>query len=816
MVKSQTKPELILPRIVGMNLVDSWQGSTILAATEDEVVGKTLNNTYLVERIVGEGAMGRIYLARHTRIAQKCVAVKVLRAEYLRNADVLARFQREAETAASICHPNVVAVYDVDRTARGLSYLVTEYLDGLDLAQYLKQQKKLSLPTALHIARQLCEGLGAAHRCGVIHRDLKPSNIFLVGDFAGGIPKFPFVKILDFGLSKFMDASDGEMVTEHGMIMGTPAYMPPEQALAQQADLRADIYGVGALLYVCLTGRPPFDEATPQATVVAVARTEPARPRAIDPSIPEHVELVIQRAMSKLPAARYPDMAALLDALEPLLEDQPVRYEVRSLRPKPPSSFNKLAERAELARPRLMLFLGLALALLIGSATVAVAGIGQGTGWSPTRLELGLLLAFGVAAAITPAVLFARWIRRRVWENTNRVLDLSSKVRIALIAVVATYGLAWLSSRVLDGVALKLMGRPSRVNLAWTGWDFLLPLIAVGVGVVALLREWALSKRLSGRRRAQVVALASLLTLALAAVAIPVGLHRQAQQARSARAQALAAPGVDLSVSKSELAQPASSASVAVSASAQPAMQPESMASSAVSATPATKDNASPVASSEPAQLASKEDLRAATGRGEIGLLPLADRYPNDPRVLRRLALAHASHAGGLADGMMVVRRLFQVAPEEAKSMDMQYLVQRAAEVPGPPADLAWKLLAEQMGTHGPDVLYRISLTKPKLTEHAKQLLGDAAVRQLTSPALAIALELRSAPSCSARVPLLDRAVEEGDERAITVLAGLSTGTRRGCGKYKRAACVPACPEQADEFRRAIAKLSQRLRTSGT
>ncbi len=799
-----------------MNLVDSWRGSTILAAAEDEVIGKTLNNTYLVERIVGEGAMGRIYLARHTRIAQKCVAVKVLRPEYLRNAEALARFQREAETAASICHPNVVVVYDVDRTARGLSYLVTEYLEGLDLGQYLKEQKKLSLPTALHVARQLCEGLGAAHRCGVIHRDLKPSNIFLVGDFAGGVPKFPFVKILDFGLSKFMDPPDGELVTAHGMVMGTPAYMPPEQALAQQADLRADIYGVGALLYVCLTGRPPFDEVTPQATVLAVAHTEPHRPRAIDPSIPEAAELVIQRAMAKLPAARYSDMAALLDALEPLLEDQPVRHEVRSLRPRPPSSFNKLAERAELARPKLILFLGLALALLLGSAAVAVAGIGQGTGWTPTRLELSLLLAFGVAAASTPAVLFIRWIRRRVWENTNRVLDLLSKVRIAVIAAVATYGLAWLGSRVFDGVVLKSMGRPSRVNLSWTGWDFLLPLIAVGVGIVALLREWALSRRVSGTRRAQVVALASLMTLALAAIAFPVGLHRQAQQAGAARAKAKQTPSANPSVSPKETAQPMSSASGAVSTSAQQAVQPEAMASSTPSATAAPIESASPVSSSEPAPLASKEELRSASGRGEEGWLPLADRYPNDPRVLRRLALAHASHTGGLADGMIVVRRLFQVAPEEAKSMDMQYLVQRAAEIPGPPADLAWTMLAEEMGSHGPDVLYRISLTKPKLAEHAKQLLGDAAVRQLTSPALAIALELRSAPSCSARLPLLDRAIQEGDERALTVLAGLSAGTRHGCGKYKRKPCMPACPEQVDEFRQAIAKLSQRLRATGT
>lgn len=334
--------------------VDSWQGATILAdaEAEDEVVGTTLNSTYSVERILGEGAMGRVYEARHTRIAQKRVAVKVLRPEYLRNAEVLARFQREAETAASISHPNVVAVYDVDRTPRGLPYLVSEYLEGIDLGRHLKQRKKLGLPTVVHIARQLCEGLEAAHRCGVIHRDLKPNNIFLVGDFfSDGVPDFPFIKILDFGLSKFMDAPTGQLVTANGVIMGTPAFMPPEQAMGQQADLRADIYGVGALLYTCLTGRLPFDEATPQATVLAVIGSEPPRPRAIAPSIPDYAELVIQRAMAKQPEARYPDMTAFLGALEPLTETRHVRREIGSWRAGPRASFETQAERAKRLDP---------------------------------------------------------------------------------------------------------------------------------------------------------------------------------------------------------------------------------------------------------------------------------------------------------------------------------------------------------------------------------------------------------------------------------------------------------------------------------
>lgn len=819
MVKPHSGQDIVLPRIADQKRVDSWQGSTILATAEDDVIGKTLDNTYLVERLVGEGAMGRIYLARHTRIAQKCVAVKVLRPEHLRNADVLARFQREAETAASISHPNVVAVYDVDRTARGLSYLVTEYLEGVDLGRHLKQQKKLSLPTAIHIARQLCAGLGAAHRCGVIHRDLKPSNIFLVGDFANGVPELPFVKILDFGLSKFMDASAGDMVTETGIVMGTPAFMPPEQAQAQQADHRADIYGVGALLYICLTGRAPFDEATPQATVLAVARTEPLRPRSIDPAIPEQAEAVIQRAMAKLPAARYQDMSALLDALdtlEPLVEGQPVRLDTQSLRPRPLSSFNRLAERAELARPRLVLFLGLALALVISSAAVAVAGIEQGTGWRLTRAELRLLLAFSAAAAITPAVLAIRWIRHRVWENTNRVLDLSSTVRSAVVAALATYGMAWLGAQVIDEVVLRLVGRAWRLNLSWTGWDLLLPLIAVGAGVLAVLRKWASSRRFIGRRRALVVPLAAMVALALAAVAITVGLHRQAQQGRAARAKAAVAASAAVSVSHRETVQPPSPVPGAISAAPEQVAPPVAPASAVATTTPTPQESNSPVASAKPVELATREELREAVGQGEKGWLLLAYRYPNDAHVLRALTLAHASHAGGLEDGMMVARRLFLLAPEEVGSMDMQYLVQRAAETSGPAADLAWKMMAEEMGTHGPDMLYRLTMTKPRLADRAKQLLGDPAVRQRTSPALAIAHELRSALSCPARLPMLDRAIEVGDARVIAVLAGLSTGSPRGCGKNKRKTCMPACPEQVEPFRQAIARLMQRLKATGT
>src|SRR6478609_12094664 len=277
-----------------------------IAATEpvdigEDLIGLTLNDTYVPERILGEGGMGRVYLARHTRIRQKRVAVKVLHPEYFLNANVLARFQREAETAAAISHPNVVTVLDVDRTPHGLPYLVTEYLDGVELADHLKARGRLEATTAVHITRQLCRGLGAAHQSQVIHRDVKPQNIFLVGDFAHGVPERPTIKVLDFGLSRFDDGSQSDL-TQAGCIMGTPNYMAPEQASGQPVDHRTDVYGAGAVLFTMLTGRPPFDADTPQATVLAVMNSDPPRPRSIEPSILPRLELIIERAMARNPA----------------------------------------------------------------------------------------------------------------------------------------------------------------------------------------------------------------------------------------------------------------------------------------------------------------------------------------------------------------------------------------------------------------------------------------------------------------------------------------------------------------------------------
>src|SRR5437868_4670766 len=246
----------------------------------DPLLGSTLGDAYQIVRIVGEGGMGRVYEARHTRLTNKRFAVKMLHAEYSRNQDVVARFQREAEAASGIGHPNVVDVYDVHHTEDGRPYLVGEFLEGEEFGEFLQRAGKIAAPLAVRIVRQVCRALGAAHARGVVHRDMKPENVFLVGNMQN-----PGVKVIDFGISKVGDAG-GTALTRTGMIMGTPSYMAPEQARGDKVDQRADIYAVGGILYRSLTGKKPFDSDDPSATLTLVLTEDPERPRAVEPSIP--------------------------------------------------------------------------------------------------------------------------------------------------------------------------------------------------------------------------------------------------------------------------------------------------------------------------------------------------------------------------------------------------------------------------------------------------------------------------------------------------------------------------------------------------
>ncbi|HZO16613.1 MAG TPA: serine/threonine-protein kinase, partial [Polyangiaceae bacterium] len=390
----------------------------------DRLVGATLAGNYAVVRIVGEGGMGRVYEARHTRIRTRRFAVKTLHGEYLRQPQALARFRREAEATASIDSPHVVDVYDVGRTPDGQPFIVSEYLKGNDLGDVLSDGQKLSLPRMVRIVRQICKGVAAAHDRGIVHRDLKPDNVFLVGDDAT-----PLVKVVDFGISR-VDTAETQL-TRTGMIMGTPAYMAPEQARGAAVDARADIYSVGAILYRGLTGKDPFDRDDPAATLAAVLLEEPPPPRSIEPGIPEALELIIQRAMAKEPNARYHHIRDLDAALAPFDTMEDV---TRGPRPRAGSRSSSAilggAEReVRFARTLLTIFAVLGAVAALLALFLAADGIvtwirgGQSAG-TLTATESGVALLAVASAAITPAILVIRHLQRTVWTSTMRALEL--------------------------------------------------------------------------------------------------------------------------------------------------------------------------------------------------------------------------------------------------------------------------------------------------------------------------------------------------------------------------------------------------------
>ncbi len=772
----------------------SWAG--LPTASDDELVGKSLNGTYVVESVLGEGGMGRVYRAHHTRIAQKRFAIKVLRPEFTKNAEALTRFRREAEAAACITHVNVVGVYDVDTTDEGFAYLVCEFLEGMDLAGLLERSKRVDVPTAVHIVIQVCRALEAAHGRGVVHRDLKPHNIFLLAESTGAIPPRPTIKVLDFGLSRFMDSEDTQL-TRTGMIMGTPAYMAPEQAGARQVDHRADIYGVGAVLYAALTGQPPFVAEHLQGVVLAVLTEEPRSARQLNASIPENLELVLQRAMAKDPNERYQSMAELRQALEPFAAADTYfdGAGVEGVRPASRGSRAMLeAEAYEVstARPRLLLFgaaMGFLLLIGLSSAVASLELFTSELRFTKTEFVLAMLAVLGTL--LTPGLLLFKRFKRTVWGNHARVLELLSSLKTALITGVVSYGTSALLVRFLDDVLSRfelspLLGRAP--GSAWAGWNGLFFVIAL---LAALLSD---GRRRLVRAKENRLLRSVLPAILLAAIPIMTLVLLELGFIWRAGAQVQAAPE----------SQPSAKAP-AIASSAAPAP------SAAPSAVPSILKEAPPGIDSEPPEEAPDDELARATSAGVDGLLPLAERYPRDPAVLKPLVLAFASRATGLADAMAISKRLFAVAPAQITDPDLRFLVKKAASAPGEASKLAFELLTDHMGSTGPDLLYELYMTSPKTSKRAEELLQSPNVKKRSSPALAVAWELRNAASCQARVPLLERAAELGDERSALVLSPLSASSKRGCGKWKRSPCQPVCATEAPKFNEAIARISARL-----
>jgi eukaryotic-like serine/threonine-protein kinase len=264
--------------------------------------GSRVAGRFVVERALGSGGMGAVYLAHDDRLGE-AVALKVIAGASMLDPAAADRFRQEASAARRISHPNVVRIHDIG-DEHGLLFLSMEYVSGTSLAALIERHGVLPVEQLRSVVVQICQGLTAAHQAGVVHRDLKPANI-LVDDKQ-------CVKIIDFGLARLPHL---ERMTATGLILGTPEYMAPEQVRGRSVDTRTDIYALGALIYHGLVGRPPFVGESPIAVGFAHVHEPLVPPREARPSVPEDWSLLVTRAMSKDPSERFDSAAALAAAL---------------------------------------------------------------------------------------------------------------------------------------------------------------------------------------------------------------------------------------------------------------------------------------------------------------------------------------------------------------------------------------------------------------------------------------------------------------------------------------------------------------------
>jgi tRNA A-37 threonylcarbamoyl transferase component Bud32 len=289
---------------------------------------------YEVLAEVGRGGMGVVYRARYLAL-KRLAAVKVIRADLWAETSELARFRTEAEAIARLQHPHIVQIYEVGDYA-GRPYLALEYVDGSSLDQYLDGTPQPARPAA-ELIKTLAAAMHHAHQRGIIHRDLKPANVLLAlsreppgEDVPPGGSRPPLAectpKITDFGLAKLVSGAEDNR-TRSGEVLGTPAYMAPEQAAggSKAVGPAVDVYALGAILYECLTGRPPFKAATPLDTVLQVIGDEPVPPRQLQSQVPRDLETICLKCLHKEPGRRYENAEALAEDLRRFLAGQPVK-----------------------------------------------------------------------------------------------------------------------------------------------------------------------------------------------------------------------------------------------------------------------------------------------------------------------------------------------------------------------------------------------------------------------------------------------------------------------------------------------------------
>jgi eukaryotic-like serine/threonine-protein kinase len=320
--------------------------------------------------------MGSVYEGENLSISRR-VAIKILHNELQVHPQAIERFEREAQAAGKIGNDHILEVLDLGDLANGDRFMVMEYLDGESLEDRLDRLTMLTGRETVPLVRQLLVGLGAAHDKGIIHRDLKPENVFILKEKAG---QPDFVKLIDFGISKFTATADMRM-TATGAVMGTPFYMSPEQAKgSREIDIRADLYAVGVILYRCVTGEVPFPGENFNEVLFKVVLSQPRNPRDFAPNLEPGFETLIERAMAREPAHRFQTSAEFIAALDTWARDGRASFPTPSRTSVNPASHSLLSSPS-LAVP--------SIPGMSPSATVAVPMDSQAVMASPNGITTG-------------------------------------------------------------------------------------------------------------------------------------------------------------------------------------------------------------------------------------------------------------------------------------------------------------------------------------------------------------------------------------------------------------------------------------------
>jgi eukaryotic-like serine/threonine-protein kinase len=278
---------------------------------------RLLGGRYELDGIVGRGGMAEVFRARDIRL-DRIVAVKTLREDLARDQTFQARFRREAQSAASLNHPSIVAVYDTGEDMAGAApvpYIVMEYVDGRTLRDLLRDDRRLLPERAAEITDGVLRALDYSHRHGIIHRDIKPGNVMLT--------RTGEIKVMDFGIARAVSDAQATM-TQTAQVIGTAQYLSPEQARGERVDARSDLYSCGCLFYELLTGRPPFTGDSPVAIAYQHVRENPVPPTRVDPEVPAWADAIVLKAMAKDPAARYQSAGDMRNDIQRALSGVPV------------------------------------------------------------------------------------------------------------------------------------------------------------------------------------------------------------------------------------------------------------------------------------------------------------------------------------------------------------------------------------------------------------------------------------------------------------------------------------------------------------